>query len=90
MHGKPKRLRVNGTASVSRDDPLLSKAIGAQLMVRVKAAAIFPNCPRYIPEMTLTAPSIYAPQPGCEPVEPGWKTFDDFKDHVHPRQPTAR
>jgi predicted pyridoxine 5'-phosphate oxidase superfamily flavin-nucleotide-binding protein len=90
MHGKPKRLRVNGTASVSRDDPLLAKTVGAQLVVRVRATAIFPNCPRYIPEMTLTAPSIYAPQPGCEPVEPGWKAFDDFKDHVHPRQPTAR
>jgi predicted pyridoxine 5'-phosphate oxidase superfamily flavin-nucleotide-binding protein len=90
MHGKPKRLRVNGTASVSRDDPLLSKTTGAQLMVRVKAAAIFPNCPRYIPEMTLAAPSAYTPQPGCEPVEPGWKSFEDFKDHVHPRQPTAR
>jgi predicted pyridoxine 5'-phosphate oxidase superfamily flavin-nucleotide-binding protein len=90
MHGKPKRLRVNGTASVSRDDPLLAKTVGAQLMVRVRAEAIFPNCPRYIPEMTLTAPSIYTPQPGCEPVEPGWKGFEDFRDHVHPRQPTAR
>lgn len=90
LHGKPKRLRVNGTATVSRDDPLLAKTVGAQLMVRVQARAIFPNCPRYIPDMALTAPSVYAPQPGCNPVEPGWKSFDDFKDYVHPRQPTAR
>jgi hypothetical protein len=90
LHGKPKRLRVNGTAIVSRDDPLVARTIGAQLMVRVQARAIFPNCPRYIPEMTLTAPSVYVPQPGCDPVEPGWKSFDDFKDYVHPRQPTAR
>jgi predicted pyridoxine 5'-phosphate oxidase superfamily flavin-nucleotide-binding protein len=90
LHGKPKRLRVNGTATVSRDDPLLSQTVGAQLMVRVQARAIFPNCPRYIPDMTLTAPSVYAPQPGCDPVEPGWKSFDDFRDYVHPRQPTAR
>jgi predicted pyridoxine 5'-phosphate oxidase superfamily flavin-nucleotide-binding protein len=90
LHGKPKRLRVNGVATVNRDDPLLSKTIGAQLMVRVQARAIFPNCPRYVPEMTLTAPSAYTPQSGHDPVEPGWKSFEDFKDYVHPRQPTAR
>lgn len=90
LHGKPKRLRVNGTATVRRDDPLLPKTVGAQLIVRVQARAIFPNCPRYIPEMTLSAPSAYTPQPGRDPVEPGWKSFDDFKDFVHPRQPTAR
>jgi predicted pyridoxine 5'-phosphate oxidase superfamily flavin-nucleotide-binding protein len=90
LHGKPKRLRVNGTATVSRDDPLLPQTVGAQLMVRVQARAIFPNCPRYIPDLALNAPSIYAPQPGCDPVEPGWKAFDDFRDFVHPRQPTAR
>ena len=64
--------------------------MGAQLIVRVSARAIFPNCPRYIPAMTLTEPSIYAPRPGCEPVEPAWKGFDAFKDYVHPRQPTAK
>lgn len=90
MHGKPRRLRVNGTASVSRDDPLLAATVGAQLMVRVRARAIFPNCPRYIPAMELVEPSVYAPRPGCAPVEPAWKGFDDFKDYVHPRQPTAR
>jgi uncharacterized protein len=38
----PRRLRVNGSATVSRDDPLLSQTVGAQLIVRVKARAIFP------------------------------------------------
>lgn len=90
MHGKPKRLRVNGTASVRRDDPLLASTVGAQLMVRVTAHAIFPNCPRYIPSMELIEPSSYAPRPGCLPVEPAWKGFDDFKGYVHPRQPTAK
>jgi uncharacterized protein len=90
MHDKPRRLRINGTATVSRDGPLLESTVGAQLMVRVAARAIFPNCPRYIPTMQLTEPSIYAPRPGCEPPEPAWKSFPDFKDHVHPRQPTAK
>src|SRR6266568_4758209 len=51
MHGKPKRLRVNGSARVSDTDPLLNETVGAQLIVRVAARAIFPNCPRYIPDM---------------------------------------
>ena len=90
MHGRPQRLRVNGTATVRRDDPLLAGTVGAQLIVRVTARAIFPNCPRYIPNMQLIEPSIYAPRPGCEPPEPAWKGFDDFKDYVHPRQPTFK
>lgn len=90
MHGRPRRLRITGEATVSRDDPLLGETVGAQLMVRVRARAIFPNCPRYIPGMELVEPSVYAPLPGIEPPEPVWKTFDAFKDVVHPRQPTFR
>jgi predicted pyridoxine 5'-phosphate oxidase superfamily flavin-nucleotide-binding protein len=90
MHGKPKRLRVNGTATVNGDDPLLAKTVGAQLIVRVRARAIFPNCPRYIPSMQMVAPSDYVPKGGCDPLEPAWKGFADFKDVVHPRAPTAR
>jgi hypothetical protein len=40
--------------------------------------------------MQVVEPSTYAPRPGCDPVEPAWKSFADFKDHVHPRQRTAR
>jgi uncharacterized protein len=90
MHGRPQRLRVNGTARVSRDDPLLAHTVGAQLIVRVEATAIFPNCPRYIPRLELVEPSVYVPWPGQDPVEPAWKTFEVFKDVVHPRQSTAR
>jgi uncharacterized protein len=90
MHGRPQRLRVNGRASVSGEDPLLARTIGAQLMVRVSARAIFPNCPRYIPNMQLVEPSIYAPRAGCDPPEPAWKEFSEFKDFIHPRQPTFK
>ena len=55
-----------------------------------RARAIFPNCPRYIPTMQLIEPSIYAPRAGCEPPEPKWKEFADFRDCVHPRQPTFK
>jgi predicted pyridoxine 5'-phosphate oxidase superfamily flavin-nucleotide-binding protein len=90
MHGKPQRLRVNGEATVRDNDPLLAETVGAQLIVRVAARAIFPNCPRYIPKMELIEPSTYAPRSGCEAPEPAWKDFADFKDCVHPRQPTFK
>jgi predicted pyridoxine 5'-phosphate oxidase superfamily flavin-nucleotide-binding protein len=89
MHDKPKRLRVNGDARISRDDPLLQEIAGAQLIVRIQVAAIFPNCPRYIPSLTMTEPSVYVPQPDVAPVEPAWKSFDIFKDVVPPRAPTG-
>lgn len=88
LHGKPGRLRINGTARIDRDDPLLKETPGAQLMVRVKAGVIFPNCPRYIPSLTLAEPSVYVPQAACDPVEPAWKSFEIFKDVVPPRAPT--
>lgn len=88
MHGGPKRLRVLGRASIDRDDPLLGETVGAQMMVRVDAMAIFPNCPRYIPSLELAEASPYIPQAGVAPLEPAWKGFDVFKDDVHTRQPT--
>jgi hypothetical protein len=85
---KPRRLRVNGTAKISRNDPLLANTVGAQLIVRMRAAAIFPNCPRYIPKMQFVEPSIYAPQAGVEFPEPAWKGFPEFAPVIHPRQKT--
>jgi predicted pyridoxine 5'-phosphate oxidase superfamily flavin-nucleotide-binding protein len=90
MHEKPRRLRVNGEACVLRDDPLLAETVGAQMIVRVTVRAIFPNCPRYIPKLQLVEPSVYAPQPGRDPVEPAWKGFEMFQGYVHPRQSTWR
>jgi predicted pyridoxine 5'-phosphate oxidase superfamily flavin-nucleotide-binding protein len=90
LHDRPRRLRVSGTAKVSRDDPLVGDTVGAQLIVRVTARAIYPLCPRYIPKMQLLEPSIYTPKAGADPVEPAWKGFDVFKGYVHPRQPTKR
>ncbi len=80
------RLRVNGRAEVVADDPRMATFPGAQLLVRVTPIDIFPNCPRYIPRMTLEAPSEYAPAAGAAPLEPKWKAFPDFADVVPPRR----
>jgi uncharacterized protein len=81
----PKRLRVNGTAVVSREDPLLAEFPGAVFIVRLTAERIFPNCPRYIHKMQLVEESVYAPRADYTPPVPVWKTFDVFKDALPPR-----
>lgn len=81
----PKRLRVNGTAVVSHEDPLLAELPGAVFVVRLTAERIFPNCPRYIHRMQLVEESAYAPRPGYTPPVPAWKTFDVFRDALPPR-----
>jgi len=77
---RPNRLRVNGSAYVVDDDPLLTSFAGAQLIVRVRAERIFPNCPRYIHKMSITETSPYVPRDGYEPPIPKWKRFDMFCD----------
>jgi predicted pyridoxine 5'-phosphate oxidase superfamily flavin-nucleotide-binding protein len=84
---KPARLRVNGTAEIAFDEPMVSQLPGAQLLVKVTPADIFPNCPRYVPHLEVKSPSIYLPKTdGTPPVEPAWKSFDILKDVVPPRR----
>jgi predicted pyridoxine 5'-phosphate oxidase superfamily flavin-nucleotide-binding protein len=84
----PKRLRVNGAAVVSQDDPLLAEFPGAVFLIRVAVQRIFPNCPRYIHKMQLVEESVYAPRPEYTPPAPAWKTFDVFKDALPSRDRT--
>jgi predicted pyridoxine 5'-phosphate oxidase superfamily flavin-nucleotide-binding protein len=86
MEEKPRRLRVNGTAEVGLDDPLLPEFEGAQAVVRVRPIDIFPNCPRNIPQMRVVEASPYVPRCGEARVEPAWKSFDSFADAVPPRR----
>ncbi|GIL04991.1 MAG: hypothetical protein BroJett031_15110 [Betaproteobacteria bacterium] len=86
---EPRRLRVNGSAHVRPDDPLLASFAGAQLVVRVRAARIFPNCPRYIHRLALVEASPYVPRAGYAPPVPAWKYIDAFRA-VLPRGDPAR
>jgi predicted pyridoxine 5'-phosphate oxidase superfamily flavin-nucleotide-binding protein len=69
-----RRLRLNGTASVTDDDPLLAEYPEAQLVVRVAATEVFPNCPRYIHEYRLVRRSRFVPREDCATPVPAWKT----------------
>ena len=68
-----KRLRLNGVASVDDDDPLLAEYPETQLVVRVRATEVFPNCPRYIHEYQLVKRSRFVPKTDCETPVPKWK-----------------
>jgi len=68
-----KRMRLNGTASVDDDDPLVAEYPEAQLVVRVLATEVFPNCPRYIHEYKLVERSRFVPKTECETPVPQWK-----------------
>lgn len=81
----PKRLRVNGTARISADDPLMAECPGAVFIVRVTAERIFPNCPRYLHKMQMLEYSTYAPRPDYTPPVPAWKTFEVFRDALPAR-----
>ena len=83
---KPRRLRVNGRATLHFDDPAIADTPGAQILVRVVPEHIFPNCPRYIPNLRSGDASPYVPCSGVPPKEPAWKSFDMFKDVVPRRR----
>ena len=76
-------------ASLYDGDPLLSEFVGAQLIVRVRAEAIFPNCPRYIHRMQLVEHSEYVPRQGHTPPIPKWKQRPEFKDVLPAHDPAA-
>jgi predicted pyridoxine 5'-phosphate oxidase superfamily flavin-nucleotide-binding protein len=71
-----KRMRLNGVASIDERDPLLADYPEAQLLVRVRATEVFPNCPRYIHRMQLVERSRFVPHAECETPIPSWKRRD--------------
>ena len=74
------RMRLNGVASQSDEDPLLGEWPEAQFVWRVRATEVFPNCPRYIHEYRLVQRSRFVPRAECETPAPVWKTRDWSRD----------
>lgn len=83
---KPHRIRVQGTATVSREDPLLAQFPGADMLVRVKLSEMWQNCPRYIHRYQKLETSRYVPQAECETPLAGWKQTDIVQDVLPPAE----
>jgi hypothetical protein len=73
---KPERLRVQGTATVSDDDPLIGEYKEVKFMVRVKVDAVWINCPRYVHRMQKVRESRYVPREDSQTPLAGWKRID--------------
>lgn len=86
---RPHRLRVRGTATVSRDDPMMAQYEEADFVVRVTLDAIWQNCPRYVHRFEKVAPSRYVPRSAGETPVAEWKRIDLVND-VLPARDAAK
>jgi hypothetical protein len=74
----PKKLRINGRASLRHedaDDP-------TSIIVHIEIKDIFPNCPRYLPDIQDIKNSVYNPAPGHIPPDPLWKSKPDLEPYL--------
>ncbi len=72
----PHRVRVQASASISRDGDDLARFPGAQLVVRAEITEAFVNCGRYIHSHKRVASSPYVPDDSGEAPVPAWKRID--------------
>lgn len=86
---RPKRLRVNGVASLDEDDALLPDYPEAQLVVRVRATDILPNCSRYVHRMELVERSRFVPHTDVATPIPDWKRREWSHDALPEGDPAA-
>jgi uncharacterized protein len=86
---RPKRLRVNGVASLHEDDALLAEYPEAQLIVRVRASEILPNCSRYVHKLELVERSRFVPHSDVETPIPDWKRREWSHDALSEGDPAA-
>lgn len=82
-----KRMRLNGEATLHRDDPLMREYPEAQFIVRVRAREVFANCPRYIHKMKLVQRSRFVPKQECPTPVPGWKKGEWVADTLSENDP---
>jgi len=82
-----KRMRLNGDASIDEVDPLLAEYPEAQLVVRVRAREVFPNCPRYIHQYQLVERSRFVPKTECATPVPKWKQSEWAHDVLAENDP---
>jgi len=86
--GKSRRIRINGKASIHTEKELLERHYGAKAVVRIECE-LYPNCPRYVPNLTEGASSPYVPRPDEAPPVPEWKRRDYIRE-ILPRDDPHR
>ena len=77
---KSLRIIINEHATIHRNSNSIKNHYGAKFVVGIKCE-IYPNCPRYIPNLDNKTPSVYVPREGqgISPA-PEWKRRDYIKN----------
>ncbi|MCE7999737.1 MAG: pyridoxamine 5'-phosphate oxidase family protein [Rhodobiaceae bacterium] len=76
----PHRVRVQGTAKVSKDPDLMQRFPGANMVVEVEVTSAFINCARYIHKHERVETSKYVPDEKGDQPFPSWKRIDLLQD----------
>ncbi|MEX0344309.1 MAG: pyridoxamine 5'-phosphate oxidase family protein [Rhizobiaceae bacterium] len=85
----PNRIRVQGNATLTKDDPELARYPGANMIVRVDVTSCFLNCARYIHKHARVSDSPYVPDEKGEQPHPSWKRIDMVQESL-PESARAR
>lgn len=84
---RPWRMRVQGTGEILLDAGSTAAFTGAEAVLAVKVARVFPNCGRYIHQGEQTSP--YVPRTGQPAPIPEWKRIPALNE-VLPAHDPAR
>ena len=84
---RPWRVRVHGTATVLTDHAAVAAFTGAEAVLVITVARVFPNCGRYIHRQGEISP--YVPQAGQDTPTPDWKRLPILNE-VLPASDPAR
>lgn len=72
----PHRVRIQASATVVKDGPLVESFPGAQMVVQAKVDSVFVNCGRYIHKHQRISSSKYVPDERGNQPFPAWKRID--------------
>ena len=75
---QPRRLRVNGQATIREGQ----SGSDTKLIISVNVTEIFPNCPRYIPDLQNSKPSKYLPDERGYGAKPDWKSRKEYQNYL--------
>jgi hypothetical protein len=81
---RPNRLRIQGTAHMVTDHPLMADYTEAKYLVIVEVTKVWINCPRYVHRFEKVDQSRYVPRPGQETPLASWKRLDLIQDVLPP------
>ncbi len=84
-----RRMRVEGVAELVFEPAMMERYPECQFVVRVRATAIYPNCPRYIHRYQLVDRSPFVPRTGVTTPIPEWKRADWARDVLPASDPAA-